>query len=83
MTDPRHNYVCSYCGQSASFDGRCGDGAYLTCGHESTGDWDRGTYKDGAGSPIPQGNFDPSKRIAELNEELRRLNGGYSGSGRD
>ncbi len=69
-----HNYVCSQCGAAASYDGRCGDGPYLTCGHESKGDWDRGTFQQGA-DPIPRENFDPSDQIARLESELRRLRG--------
>jgi hypothetical protein len=26
------NYVCSYCGAAAYYDGRCGDGPVLMCG---------------------------------------------------
>jgi len=26
------NYVCSYCGKGAYYDGRCGDGPVLMCG---------------------------------------------------
>lgn len=25
------SYVCSVCGAAAAYDGRCGDGPYLTC----------------------------------------------------
>ena len=27
------DYVCSKCGKDAYYDGRCGDGAILMCGH--------------------------------------------------
>ncbi len=74
-----HNYVCSYCGASASYDGRCGDGPYLTCGHESvSGPIDnaggRGdTYTPGPGRAVPRPQV--SNKIAELEAELRRLRG--------
>lgn len=31
MRNDNHNCVCSNCGAKASYDGRCGDGPYLTC----------------------------------------------------
>lgn len=76
-----HDYVCSYCGASASYDGRCGDGPYLTCGHESApsayydgNSGGRGdTYQPGPGRPVPRS--EASNRIAELEAELRRLRG--------
>lgn len=30
-------YVCSRCGASCYYDGRCGDGPILTCGCDSEG----------------------------------------------
>lgn len=68
-------YVCSYCGAEAYYDGRCGDGPVLVCGHESTGDWDQGTYREGRGKPVDDRDFNPSSRIAELEAELSRLRG--------
>ena len=32
-----NNYVCSRCGASAYYDGRCGDGPVLTCGCDKIG----------------------------------------------
>jgi hypothetical protein len=33
------NYVCSNCGASAYYDGRCGDGPVLTCPCTKRGHW--------------------------------------------
>lgn len=32
------DYVCSKCGASCYFDGRCGDGPILTCGCDKQGE---------------------------------------------
>jgi hypothetical protein len=51
-------YVCSVCGESAYYDGRCGDGPILTCECDQSGRWvedGRGGYYENSknAQPIP------------------------------
>ncbi len=51
-------YVCSYCGSPCWNDTRGGSAnQILMCGHESSGDWDLGTYQQGLGKPVPSGAY--------------------------
>lgn len=69
----RETYVCSYCGEKAFFDGRCGDGPVLLCGHGDTGDWDRGTYQQGSGRPIRASEYKgPTKKQHQIERERIR-----------
>jgi hypothetical protein len=58
MRNDNHHYVCSRCGAEAGYDGRCGDGPYLTCEcvSEKNSRWiddGRGGYSVSRGNPEP------------------------------
>ncbi len=69
----REQHVCSYCGTPCMWD-RPGTGWVLMCGHGDTGDWDRGTYQEGSGRPVPASEHTGPKKEQQAieKERLRR-----------
>lgn len=66
-------YVCSYCGARTISEGRSSGGQVLNCGHDDTGDWDRGTHEQGAGRPIPASEFKgPTEEQHQIERRRRK-----------